>query len=164
MLVEVNTGHAHPRDEGEDVGWLEDSAQGADRRTDSAGKRYRLGVVEQIECRNVAARLDEQIPRPRPFPMGGPVRHHHQFICMDHRAHQWPDTVMFIADHAPPHADNRTAAATAGTRSAQDPVERRHGRHLGRRAESLSGRARDTQHHTRQRREQRQDEALLAPS
>ncbi len=66
VLVEVDTGRAQARHEGEDVGGFENPAQGTDRRADSAGERYCLSVVEQIEGRHVTTRLDEQVARPDP--------------------------------------------------------------------------------------------------
>ncbi|WP_432914588.1 alpha/beta fold hydrolase [Nocardia sp. CA-290969] len=70
----MNTGRAQTRHEREDVGGFENPAQGTDRRADSAGKSYGLGVVEQIEGRNVTTRLDEQVARPGPLPLRGPVK------------------------------------------------------------------------------------------
>ncbi len=110
VLVKVDTGSAQAGHEGEDVGRFEYVAQRADRRADSASECEGFGVVEQVESRNVTPRLDEQIPRPDPFSLGGAVCHHHEVIDIDHRAHQWSGPVVLVTDHAPPHTGDDTVA------------------------------------------------------
>ncbi len=103
MLVKVDAGWAQARDEREDMGRFEDSAQSADRRAKRVGERNRLDIIEQIEGCDVAASFDEQVPRSGPLALGGPVGDHDKVVAIDLGAHQRPDSVVFIADRAPPH-------------------------------------------------------------